>query len=391
MALRSSLVCLVVAFGCRPAPVESPAVTPPPAGGPPRAEAQAPPPQLTPCRVDFDEVRRLVEGSYAGYPDKLARIGAERLGAVTTEVGEAASRLDGEAKDPRCAEVLRRYVDTFHDGHLAVIESNRATSKEAATDQARPSPRFDKVSARIVVLTLPSFGDPTAVTQLVERHRLEIRRSEHFIVDVRGNSGGSDAAYTPLMKYVYSGPYEVVGTEVLATDDNAAAWRRILPQIPQELTSTRRQINDAIDRMLRARAGAWVELAPDRTVTMDEILPLPRRVSVFFDDRCASSCEQFLLAARQSRKVTTYGQTSAGVLDYANVRFVQLPSKTRALAWATTRSRRLPDDPVDGVGIAPDVRVTATALAALDADGMAKLVVRCSIDEGVNARCGGSS
>jgi hypothetical protein len=330
----------------------------------------------SPCRVDFDEVQRLVEGSYAGYSDKRSRIGDQPLAEVATSIASEASALEGEAGDPACAALLQRYVETFEDGHLTVIESNRPPPNPGSPpDPKRTTPTFHKVSARIVVVKVPSFGKPTEVADLIEQHRLEIRRSEHLILDLRGNGGGSDVAYAPLMKYVYSGPYRVIGTNVLATPDNVAAWERLLQQIPENRSDVRKQIADAVE-LMRSHPGELVELSPDRTITRDEVLPLPRRVSIVHDAGCASSCEQFLLAARQSSKVTTYGQTSAGVLDYANVRFVQLPSKARALAWATTRSRRLPAHPIDGVGIAPDVVVKPEALADLDPDGLVRITAR---------------
>jgi hypothetical protein len=52
-----------------------------------------------------------------------------------------------------------------------------------------------------------------------------------------------------------------------------------------------------------------------------------------------------------------FGQPSAGVLDYANVRVFALPSGKCFMAIPTTRSRRLPKNPIDNVGITPDVRI----------------------------------
>ncbi len=48
---------------------------------------------------------------------------------------------------------------------------------------------------------------------------------------------------------------------------------------------------------------------------------------------------------------------SAGVLDFANVVAMPAPSGRYIVQWATSRSLRLPDDPVDPDGIAPDVRI----------------------------------
>jgi hypothetical protein len=89
----------------------------------------------------------------------------------------------------------------------------------------------------------------------------------------------------------------------------------------------------------------------------DSVLPSPKRIAVLMDN-VGSTAEQFLLAARQSRKVTLFGyRNSAGVLDFANVVETVTPSGRFKIQWATSRSMRLPDDPVDPDGIPPDIRI----------------------------------
>jgi hypothetical protein len=327
------------------------------------------------CQRDFDEVRRLVEGSYAGYADKVARLGRTRVDRLAQEVAARTSSIE-DSKDPACSEAIRGYIRLFDDGHLALVDLNDdGTKRSEAPQTGSDELGFAKVSARVVVLRLPSFENPRPLEDLVDRHRLEIRRSEHLIIDLRGNVGGSDESYQPLMKYIYTGPFRLIGVDILATEDNASAWERIVPELPDGLQHARKEFERAI-AIMRAHPGEFVQLTPDRMVERDEVLPLPRRISIFHDDNCASSCEQFLLAARHSDKVTTYGRSSAGVLDYANVRYAPLPSTTRVLTWPTTRSRRLPDEPVDGVGIAPDVHVHSETLSELEPGGMDRLTRR---------------
>jgi C-terminal processing protease CtpA/Prc len=96
----------------------------------------------------------------------------------------------------------------------------------------------------------------------------------------------------------------------------------------------------------------------DRAVRLDTVYAMPRRVAVLVAGLCASSCEQFVLDARQSRKVTVIGkQNTAGMVDYGNTRREVLPSGVRQIFMPTSRSRRLPDRPMDYKGVAPDVIV----------------------------------
>ena len=80
----------------------------------------------------------------------------------------------------------------------------------------------------------------------------------------------------------------------------------------------------------------------------------PRRIGILIDRPCGSSCEQFLLEARQSFKVKLYGRPTAGALDYSNLRPHTLPSGQRVLWYATSRSLRLPTFPIDAGGVQPD-------------------------------------
>jgi len=81
----------------------------------------------------------------------------------------------------------------------------------------------------------------------------------------------------------------------------------------------------------------------------------PLRVAILIDGRCASSCEQFALEARQSFSVKLIGRHTSGSLDYANLRPYDLPSGRRRLWYATTRSTRIPGLMVDVAGVQPDI------------------------------------
>lgn len=83
--------------------------------------------------------------------------------------------------------------------------------------------------------------------------------------------------------------------------------------------------------------------------------PKAERVALLIDEKCASSCEEFLLLMKQSFNVKILGQRTAGSLDYSNLRPYQLPSGKRELWYATSRSNRLPYFPIDSHGIAPDI------------------------------------
>jgi hypothetical protein len=205
-----------------------------------------------------------------------------------------------------------------------------------------------------VVLHLPSFDDPFRMDSLFDAEADRIRGAERLLIDVRGNGGGSDYNFRALIPLLYTDPIRLVANEVLATPANIEANARLAADTTLP-AGIREQLARQVEDMRRAEGG-WYPFT-DRTHELPEVLERPARVAVLVDGRCASSCEQFLLMARQSRKVTIYGEPSAGILDFGNVRSAAMPGGTLRLFYPTTRSKRLPHAPVDGIGIIPDVRV----------------------------------
>jgi C-terminal processing protease CtpA/Prc len=92
----------------------------------------------------------------------------------------------------------------------------------------------------------------------------------------------------------------------------------------------------------------------------------PREVAIIQDRGCASSCEGFVLRARQSRKVTTYGTNTSGIHDYGNVRESKAPCGTLVLRHPTTRAGYMPEGAIDNVGIPPQVAIPATEVFPVD-------------------------
>jgi C-terminal processing protease CtpA/Prc len=88
-------------------------------------------------------------------------------------------------------------------------------------------------------------------------------------------------------------------------------------------------------------------------------MPYPRKIGVLINGGCASSAEEFLLHARESKKVTLFGQATSGTLDYSNVRQVErCPSPCFSFYYPLTRSNRLPNYSIDKEKIKPTVYLT---------------------------------
>lgn len=81
-------------------------------------------------------------------------------------------------------------------------------------------------------------------------------------------------------------------------------------------------------------------------------------MGIIIEESNGSSAEQFLLSAKNSKKVILLGdKNTAGVLDYSNAVKITFPSGSYSMQYQMTRSRRLPEYPIDNIGIAPDVKI----------------------------------
>jgi hypothetical protein len=221
---------------------------------------------------------------------------------------------------------------------------------------------LERLSSDALLLRIPDFNDARAkpLRDLVDAHRKDLETTANLVIDLRGNDGGSDFVYDPLIPYLYTRPIVTIGMEMRASADNIA----LRHAVAQELKSNSPETAADIERQnaaMRRRLGQYVpqDDKPFSIDRLDRVAPYPKRVAVLIDG-AGSTGEQFLLLARQSRKTTLFGQAnSAGVLDFANVVSMPTPSGRYRLQWATSRSLRLPGDPVDAGGIAPDIRIPA--------------------------------
>lgn len=140
---------------------------------------------------------------------------------------------------------------------------------------------------------------------------------------------------------------------------NQRLRREIADQIADASPDAARTLREESDRMVGATSGFIRREPPVEIVPFARALPNPVRVAVLIDD-AGSSAENFIMDARQSSKATLREQANfARMIVFGEMMSVPAPSGRFQLAWATTRSLRLPHDPIDPDGIAPDVLIPA--------------------------------
>lgn len=303
------------------------------------------------CRGDLEFLPEFLAANDPGIRDLLAWRGPGALTAALPAARRAAAGVDS-ARAARV--VLNAYLQTLRRWHLQVTPADAGEAHPAAA--LRQLPECRPLSAQTLLLRLPDFAAASApaIASLLAGAGATLAAHLCWIIDVRGNGGGCDQAFAPLLPWLLDGEFVAPGVEALVTAENLAGWEALGSFLPGEQQAA---WQGWLAQLRRAEPGSLVGLDAALWPRAASVAPAqrPRRVAVLIDAACGSSCEEFLLAVRQSYRVKLLGRRTAGALDYSNLLPRLLPSGQLQLWYATTRSRRLPDLPIDGHGVVPDL------------------------------------
>lgn len=245
---------------------------------------------------------------------------------------------------------------------------NATLSKEEITNKINELNGFycKRLTDKTTVLKLSNFSYPYVETieNLIENNQNILQNSENLIIDLRGNGGGTTDAYQKLLPYILTNPVRHIGAVHLSTPSFISGMKKFKSTLIVN-DENKEQIAE-IDRklqILEANPGKFVRFS-NETVQIDTVKQepkSPKRIVFLVDNKVASSGEALLLIAKQSKKVKVLGTPTLGVLDYANAYFFDdFICTNYRLLMPTFRSLRLPEYPIDNIGIQPDIYMDKT-------------------------------
>jgi hypothetical protein len=249
------------------------------------------------------------------------------------------------------------------EGFKSVEKANQPLFEE----EKRQTVFYKQLDASTGYLRITSFGGrfAKAIDSVVRTNMTSLYSNPYLIIDLRNNGGGSDFSYRPLRPLIYTQPVTEVGVDMLATEDVIASWEKILKDVDMP-ADTRDYVQKIIEKA-KLHKGEMVNIYDDQIDTLHEVLINPQKIAIVINIKCASTTEQFLLEAIQSKKITLFGEHTMGVLDYANMREKDFYSPQYTLWYATTRSRRINiGKGIDNVGLLPQVHINLDQTGWLD-------------------------
>jgi len=212
---------------------------------------------------------------------------------------------------------------------------------------------FTKVSDKTSLLCISSFEDQYVerIEKMVLDNQQTIENSENLIIDVRNNYGGTYDAYDEILPYIITNNIRGVGQEFLVTQtliDGVEDWF----DDEEGKEKARRWIS-----MFEGNIGKFVntDTADVYISEIEKAKKSPSQIIILANKRTASSGEAFVLEAKQSKKVKILGTPTYGAIDYGSVTLFDFGCENYKLMMPTWRDRRLPDYPIDNIGVQPDI------------------------------------
>jgi len=212
---------------------------------------------------------------------------------------------------------------------------------------------FTALTDRTSLLCISSFEDPYVerIEKMVSDNQHAIESCENLIIDIRNNLGGTYDAYDEILPYILTNNVRGVGQEFLVTQtliDDVESW--FDDEAGRE--KARRWIG-----MFEGKIGQFVNIdTADVYVSDIEIAEhSPKQIVILVNKRTASSGEAFVLEAKQSKKVKILGIPTYGALDYGSASLFEFGCPNYKVRMPTWRAMRLPDYPVDNIGLQPDI------------------------------------
>lgn len=237
---------------------------------------------------------------------------------------------------------------------LKLIPDEKRLIKVVSTTQ----PYFEMLNKQTAYLRIHSFMGylKGAIDSVINANKNKIYNTENLIIDLRNNGGGSDRSYSALLPIIYTDTMRTVGVEMYSTKLNNQRMLEFINNPNYGFSEEGKKWAKTSYDTLSKHLGTFINL--NKTVVthtvFDTVHTYPKKVGIIINDLNASTTEQFLLAAKQSKKVKLFGTTTAGILDISNMHEAKSPCNNYALGYCLSRSLRIPGMAIDGKGIQPD-------------------------------------
>ena len=250
--------------------------------------------------------------------------------------------------------------DTLRLGRSLVFYKDKSKLNSASNYKVQNATFFKVLSQKTNYLRIHTFdfGNKKNIDSIILKNQEKLSSKENLIIDIRNNGGGSDLSYYPILPFImdkktYQSP--ITASSIWVSKDNFQDYydERYL----YDVTTKQYSLNsDKEIEELRKHIGAF-EPYTRSTTTIGRISEVPRKVFIIQNRNVASSSEGFILAAKQSEKVKTFGENTGGFVAYGEWRKLEIP---KLPAWISMTQKKMifyDDSDFEMIGIEADVKL----------------------------------
>ncbi len=311
------------------------------------------------CEKEFNWVVNVFQENDAAFPDIIEKKGEKEYSGFTD--GLKRESRETKTKD-ECVILINKWLRYLRKGHHGYINKADADMSDIykINDSIREEFKIIKLSDQTLYLKFPSMLYPykTVMDSLLSVNDQLLRTTPNLIIDIRNSRGGSDFVWSGLQPYLYTSPVRRPLLETRCTTFTAEKLKEYIDSSPYIDLTSKNMLEDRI-KLISKNAGKFSDFNGDKEQTFISseinISLFPRRAGIIYSENNGSANEGFLMWARQSYKVKTYGVNTYGVFDVSNLMPAKSPYTRNTLFYTTTRSKWLPKFSIDDVGFTPDI------------------------------------
>ncbi|MES2827625.1 MAG: S41 family peptidase [Bacteroidota bacterium] len=316
------------------------------------------------CDAAFKWATKAFEQNDAGYQYIIDQKGRESYNGHNITFEKKVSKI---TNPDSCVQAMLQWAKFFRVGHFGFIvnqtvpdQGNKSGKKNASTGASvnsykSNSPYVREYDSNTVYLRIPTFDSryKKAIDSVILMNSNLILSKKNLIIDIVNNGGGDDKSFAEIIPYLYTNPIRDVSVARLSTPHNNKFWQEYMSQ--SGISSSDKAIYAGYLKKLNENPGKFVVLNDSvYTTRLQKVLPFPQNVGILINEKNGSTAEQFLLAARQSKKVKLFGTTTMGELDISNMYNITSPDGKFTMWYCMSKSLRIPENTIDNKGISPD-------------------------------------
>jgi hypothetical protein len=314
--------------------------------------------------ADLDSLIQMVETNYAGFPIIMQKGYSNDYQMMKADVIKQVSAGKVGIQQAVC-EYCYWFFSIF-DGHVYVDHPLFLNSyfpkchiRYAELFEYDPKPVSCKVNDDTWLIRVPSCQgqDPTFqwFADVVKQYQQS--GCDNLIIDVRGNPGGSDAIWDPIVPLLFDHkPTSPEYTLFRNTPKNLAFYQSILNEYPDD------EIAKLLIENCSKSSDEMVKIEEDSDDTEFPISSLPKKAAIVIDKSTGSSAESLVRFAKMycdTARTKIYGKENTWGAQYSgNIIGTPLPNSQIWVYYPTCISSLfLSDDSNGSSGLSPDVRI----------------------------------